>query len=78
MLLCWQNGGECLRAFASVATEQLVAFRDDFGKIALTAPQWKAGVFLGQVVCVGVRHFLFSEITSLLEIIYKKKVTTAE
>ncbi|KAK7102594.1 importin-9-like [Littorina saxatilis] len=26
-----QSGGECLRAFASVATEQLVAFRDDFG-----------------------------------------------
>ncbi|KAL8589419.1 hypothetical protein ACOMHN_021571 [Nucella lapillus] len=26
-----QSGGECLRAFASVASEQLVAFRDDFG-----------------------------------------------
>ncbi|XP_076468794.1 importin-9-like [Babylonia areolata] len=26
-----QSGGECIRAFASVASEQLIAFRDDFG-----------------------------------------------
>ncbi|PVD24404.1 hypothetical protein C0Q70_14886 [Pomacea canaliculata] len=26
-----QSGGECMRAYASVAMEQLVAFRDDFG-----------------------------------------------
>ncbi|KAK7490568.1 hypothetical protein BaRGS_00018171 [Batillaria attramentaria] len=26
-----QSGGECLRAFASVAMDQLIAFRDDFG-----------------------------------------------
>ena len=34
MMFCGQNGGECLRAFASVAIEQLVAFRDDFGKLS--------------------------------------------
>lgn len=28
----FQSGGECMRAYASVAMEQLVAFRDDFGR----------------------------------------------
>ena len=74
-MFCGQNGGECLRAFASVATEQLVAFRDDFGKSFPTLQ--KASFFVGPVSCL-VRAFsihcdLFHSF--LFEVSEEKKMT---